>query len=135
VTKQTLEQERAADALSRVAGLNGQSEEFKMCYQTYVERLGVAIVTNGLGQALATERSAAGPSPHTPDEHAHHTLYDNVQRWLCRDGGAYERETDLLEAIVKHDEARYLVAQTEALAWLQWHKKFCRALLPKGSED
>ncbi|MDI9588743.1 MAG: type III-B CRISPR module-associated protein Cmr5 [Acidobacteriota bacterium] len=132
MTKQTLEQQRAADALARTMALNAQSDEFKVRYRAYVDRLGVAIVTNGLGQALATERSGAGPSPDKDDERAHQALYDNVQEWLCRQGGVYESEPDLLQAITKHDEARYLVAQAEALAWLNWHKKFCRAAFPKA---
>jgi CRISPR-associated protein Cmr5 len=43
----------------------------------------------------------------------------------------YSRQKDLLEAITGQDEAHYLRAQAEALAWLEWHKKFCRAWLPK----
>ena len=44
------------------------------------------------------------------------------------------RATYLL-AITEHDEACYLLAQTEALAWLEWHKKCCRAAFPKGEGD
>lgn len=135
MTTQTLEQRRAADALARVTDLNGQSANFKKRYRAYVDRLGPTIVMTGLGQALATERAAAGPNPQGDDEQAHQALYDHVQRWLCRPGGVYAGGQDLLEAITQHDEANYLVAQAEALAWLQWHKKFCRAALPQGSED
>lgn len=134
MTDQTLEQKRAINALSRVKKLNSKSPDFKKRYRAYVEQLGATIVMNGLGQALATERSAAGPDPTKIEEQAHRALYDNVQNWLCRDGGVYAGATDLLEAIMHHDEDRYLAAQAEALAWLQWHKKFCRAELPKGSE-
>ena len=31
---------------------------------------------------------------------------------------------------MSNDEECYLRAQVEALAWLEWHKKFCRAYLP-----
>jgi CRISPR-associated protein Cmr5 len=135
VTTQTLRQQRAADALSKVKKLDGKTPNFKERYRAYVEQLGPAIIMNGLGQALATERSAAGPDPDKVEKQAHKALYDNVQEWLRRDGGVYAGEEDLLEAITQHDEARYLVAQVEVLEWLQWHKKFCRATFPKGKED
>ena len=146
------EQLRAANALARVSELTGEPDGFKKRYRAYVDRLGPTILMNGLGQALATERAAAGPNPgddqtRAHDEldasrlrrlyqkRAHDELYTSLQRWLCRDGGIYPPGQDLLEALMGNDEAHYLHAQAEALAWLEWHKKFCRASLPKGEED
>jgi CRISPR-associated protein Cmr5 len=134
----SIEQQRAAHALAQVgkvgkAAAAGEEELFKRRYQAYVERLGPAIVMNGLGQALATERAAAGEAPSKPDERAHLELYTSVQAWLCRKpGGVYPGAEDLLAAIVEHEESAYLHAQAECLAWLEWHKKFCRAQFPKG---
>ena len=91
---------------------------------------------NGLGQALATERAAAGARPGKDDEWAHKELYDGLQSWLCRqDGGIYPTGTDILQGIMNHEEEFYLRAQTEALAWLDWHKKCCRAAFPKDEEE
>ncbi len=130
------EQQRAADALSRIKGLSNRSDSFKKRYRSYVDRLGPAIVMNGLGQALATEWAAAGPQPQKDDEKAHQELYLGLHRWLCREReGVYPRADDLLEAIMNHDESLYLRAQAEALAWLEWHKKFCRASFPKAQEE
>lgn len=70
----TLEQRRAADGLKRVRELNRQSSAFKNSYRSYVDRLGPSIVMNGLGQALATERAAAGATPTKEDEKAHDEL-------------------------------------------------------------
>ena len=131
----TVEQHRAADALARVSELSNQSDGFKKRYRAYVDRLCPTVVMNGLGQALATELAAAGPQAQNDDERAHRELYVSVQRWLCRnDGGVYPSESDLLQAIMSHDESLYLRAQAEALAWLGWHKKFCRATFPKDKE-
>ena len=128
----TIEQGRAANALKRVNELREQTDEFKRRYRSYVDRLGPAIVMNGLGQALATERAAAGPQPKKKDEQAHHELYTSLNNWLCRqDGGIYPSGKDLLQAIMENDETLYLRAQAEALAWLEWHKKCCRAEFPK----
>ena len=132
----TIEQRRAADALSRVNELGSNSDVFKKRYRAYVDRLCPTIVMNGLGQALATERAAAEAEPKKDDQRAHHELYLSLQRWLCgKDDGVYPSSADLLQAIISNDEALYLHAQAEALAWLKWHKKFCRASFPKSEED
>ncbi len=132
------EQRRAADAMAAVPGKDAR-DELRKKYRAYADRLGPAILMNGLGQALATERAAAGSKPagskpRKPDEQAHELLYKNVQSWLCRDGGVYS-PGDLLAAIVGGSEALYLQAQAEALAWLVWHKKFCRASLPAEERE
>ena len=127
----TSEQIRAENALARVAELSGESDAFRQLYRPYVDRLGPTIMMNGLGQALATERAAASGSGDIG--RAHRTLYDNLQGWLCRrDGNIYPDGGDLLQAIMANDQSKYLLAQAEALAWLEWHKKFCRAELPEG---
>ena len=134
----TIEQQRAANALSRVNELSVRykSEEFRKRYRAYVDRLGPTIVMNGLGQALATEQAAAGSRPESDSERAHDELYRSLQGWLCRkEGGVYPPDSDLLQAIVDKDESGYLHAQAEALAWIEWHKKCCRASFPKGEED
>ena len=132
----TLEQQRAAHALARVGELNKRYRDpgkFRERYRSYVDRLGPSIVMNGLGQALATERAAAGATPENDDEKAHHALYESLSAWLCRnEGGIYRASHDLLQELMEHDESSYLRAQAEALAWLEWHKKCCRAFLPKG---
>jgi CRISPR-associated protein Cmr5 len=131
----TLEQERAANALQCVKGLEDNNKDFKTHYRSYVERLGPAIVMNGLGQALASEVAAAG-GENGPDKLAHQALYNNVSAWLCRsDGGVYLKSKNVLESIVQCDEESYLRAQAEALAWLGWHKKFCRAFLAKAERE
>lgn len=131
-----IEQRRAADALSRVGQLNAKPDEFKKLYRSYVDRMGPTIIMNGLGQALAAECAAAGSKPKKDREQAHRELYVSLQNWLCReDGGVYPPNGDLLQAIMAEDESRYLHAQAEALAWLKWHKKFCRAKFPKSEES
>ena len=132
----TLEQQRANNALSRVRELDAeQQDKFKKLYRSYVDRLGPTIVMNGLGQALAAEYAASGENPSTDIELAHRKLYISLEMWLCRDGGVYSTNQKLLDAITKNDESLYLRAQVEALAWLVWHKKFCRAFFPKSEED
>jgi len=130
----SLEQRRAANALARIRHLENGSEKFRGRYRAYVDRMAPSIVMNGLGQALATELAAAGEKA-TDDAKAHQELYNSIQEWLCDSTeGVYRGEKDLLEAITRESEERYLIAQAEALAWLEWHKKFCRAFFPKSEE-
>jgi CRISPR-associated protein Cmr5 len=131
-----LDQLRAADALRAVRAVRDLpgGDDFRSSYRAYADRLGPAIVMNGLGQALATERAAAGPAAdrESPDRQAHAALYENVSQWLCRAGdGVFHGEPDLLAALMAGDQAGYLRAQAEVLAWLTWHKKFCHAELPR----
>ena len=121
--RRTIEQERAEDALARVKELvnRGDNSADLGKYRSYVDRLGPAILMNGLGQALATERASSGEE--------HEIVYNNVSTWLCGAKGVYRGSTDLLTSIMENGEENYLLAQAEALAWLRWHKKFCRAFL------
>jgi len=131
----TLEQRRARSALAQVTQLEQRSADFKKLYRAYVDRLGPAIVMNGLGQALAAELAAAGPQPDSDRERAHRALYDSLNHWLCQEERGeriFPNGDDLLRAITANRESCYLHAQAEALAWLEWHKKFCRASFPKG---
>lgn len=128
----TLEQIRAADALEKVNELRVYDEDWKDKYASYVSSLSPTILTNGLGQAAATLLSAGekgGP---------HRVLYDHLEGWLCRnDNTAPYRNFDagLMKAITDHDREDYMKAQAEALAWLQWLKKFAAAYLKKLESD
>ncbi len=131
----TLAQRRAAHAHKRVGEIENtfNRQDARRLYRTYVDRLGPAIVMNGLGQALATERATAGNGNDSKD--AHTAIYDSLNSWLCSEDGVYPPDNDLLCAITEHDQSHYLRAQVEALAWLEWHKKFCRAAFPDSEGD
>lgn len=126
--------------------------------RAYVENLPTTIVMNGLGQAMATELAAArlgeensstgnrdlselikslkGPAggKRDSDDRAHELLFCIVQDWL-RMGRVYSDDLDLMEAIVTGNQREYVRAQAEALAYLEWLKKFSQAFLRKGGKD
>lgn len=122
------ERRRAQDALDKALAVKG--EPFQATYRSYADRLGPAIITNGLGQALATELAAAGDGKGNGDKAAHRKLAEHVAAWL-RTAGIY-LDDDVMAALVAGDQARYLRAQAEVLAWLAWHKKFCHASLTEA---
>ncbi len=107
-------------------------------YRSYATRLGPAILTSGLGQALATE-FAAGYEPGMPESNPHRRLFDNVTSWLIGDDGPYTGteggDSAIFDEIMDSDQRLYRMAQAEALAWLEWHVKFCRAFFPRRSGE
>jgi len=56
-----------------------------------------------------------------------------LQNWLCRDSkeAPYNRTGELMKAITAGDRHSYILAQAEALKWLEWHKKLAVAYLKK----
>jgi CRISPR-associated protein Cmr5 len=124
----TLEHLRAQHALKAVRDL--EKEPWASRYRSYVDRLGPAILRNGLGQALAGELAAAKGDGGEREGEAHLRLYKNLETWLCGKDRPYPAPP-LLDALIAGEEADYLRAHAEALAWLEWHKRFCRAFLKK----
>ena len=114
----SLEQRRAAHALE--AARAAADRDDRVDYRAYAARLGPTILTSGLGQALAMELAGGG---------AHQQLFHHVAAWLTGDDGPYQGAEDLMRAIVDGEHATYRRAQVEALQWLSWHVKFCRALI------
>ena len=87
----------------------------------------------GLGQALAFFLTKKKKKPEDKDT-AHETIYYMVGAWLCdasSKGRIFSEDADVLTSITQSDMAHYMAAQNEALALLQWLKKFAVALLPK----
>lgn len=121
---QTLGQQRAAHALEAIKKL--EKEKNYGNFGSYVQRLPATIVMNGLGQAMAGELAAARNGTND-DERAHKILFKLVESWLQK-SNAYPK-IDLMTAIVRGGQEDYVRAQAEALAYLDWLKKFSQAYL------
>ena len=123
----TIEQRRAAHALAQVQSIANREYGH---YVSYVSRLPATIVMNGLGQALTMLLAAAGRKE-DPTNDPHRWLYDHVASWLS--GHVPELQGDstdhVIRALMEHDQAVYVRAQGEAMAYLQWLKQFARAYL------
>lgn len=137
MSEQTLAQRRAAYALNNIKEL-----EDTKCgkYLSYVKSLPATILMNDLGQAAATLLASAkfGKEDKRTDDHrAYETLYKHLSSWLCRDDpdAPYPdpKDEDLMDAITNHNQDEYRCAQAEALAYLEWLKKFAVAFLKDGS--
>ena len=110
---QTFEQKRAAHALTEVNALKDYGH-----FKSYVSALPASIVMNGLGQAMAFELSQN-------NDPGHKKLYDIMEDWLCNN--VFTDKTDLMKAITENGQKEYIMAQAEALSYLDWLKKFSRA--------
>ena len=123
----SMDQERAEFALKKIqAILGGADPILKAEIRRYLNNLPALIRMNGLGQALAFFRMKGEGT-------AHDAIYRMVGTWLCdasSKGRIFSESADVLTSITQSDMAHYMAAQNEALALLQWLKKFAVALLP-----
>lgn len=124
---QTMEQQRAEFALKAVEGYAQLDKTRQTELRRYLIQIPALIHMNGLGQALAFYRMKGKDS-------SHEMIYQMLGQWLCQEraGRVFDgQEEDLLRAITSADMFRYMAAQNEALALLEWLKKFATALLHK----
>ena len=125
----SMDQERAEFALKKIqAILGGADQTHKAEVRRYLNNLPALIRMNGLGQALAFFRMKGEGS-------SHWHIYCMVGTWLCAansKGRIFTEHADVLTAITCSDVQHYMAAQNEALALLEWLKKFAVALLPSG---
>ncbi len=123
---QTLQQQRAKDALTQVKSWIALNEGSKL--KARCSELPFMIHANGLGQAAAFFKSKG-----------HKDGYDYVflalQSWLTRPDtkkngkGPLAGQSDLMQAIVETDLHGYRLAQAEAIQYMDWVKKFASAYL------
>lgn len=115
---QTLQQQRAKFALDQIRARAHLSKMKKEEFAGYTRGLPAMILMNGLGQAAAFYRSKG---------ETHGDLYELISEWLRRPGQPYHDKKDLLDGITQGDMHAYRIAQAEALALLDWVKKFANA--------
>jgi CRISPR-associated protein Cmr5 len=128
----SMDQERAEFALRKIQDLVGGPDTVQFEVRRHVTGLPALIRMNGLGQALAFYRMQGAGS-------THELIYRIVGDWLCSPaskGRVFEAgDGDALAAITRSDIHAYMAAQNEALALLEWLKKFALALLKKEEKS
>ncbi len=123
----TLEQERAQHAWSCVQEV--KDKPFAHEYRAVAVKVPSLIVTNGLGQTLAFLK-AKGKGEQGNE---HEILYRHLADWV---GSKVHADGDLLNWLANEATSQqYRLATMEALALLQWLKRFAEAELPKGREE
>jgi CRISPR-associated protein Cmr5 len=140
---------RARHALAAVSALEERPPTGGIGnYVNYVKALPANILRSGLGQAMAMEKAQSKGDGQEARGHA--WVYRHMQEWLLKGWAStpYARFRDdtigadpkddppkLLKAIVNGSQADYVRAQAEALAYLEWLKKFAVAFLEKPDSE
>jgi CRISPR-associated protein Cmr5 len=128
-----MQQIQAMEAL--IAGTGEQERKRRLGnYVSYVEALPANILRSGLGQAMAMEKAGA------KNDAGHAHLYNHIDSWLTADraNAPYrDKPGQLLREIGSNGQDPYVRAQAEALAYLEWLKKFAVAFLKEeeGSQQ
>ncbi|NRT58053.1 type III-B CRISPR module-associated protein Cmr5 [Sphaerotilus uruguayifluvii] len=117
---QTLQQQRAAHALGQVKSWVPLNDGKKLKSRT--SELPFMIHANGLGQAAAFFRSKGNKDGYA-------VVFAGLQSWLVSAGRPFAGKTDLMQAIVDADLYTYRCAQAEAMAYMDWVRKFASAYL------
>ena len=127
----TPEQERARFALQHIQALRDEWQEKlkeQKEFNSYASAMPFMIRANGLGQTAAFYRRKG-------TDHVYFRLYALLGAWLSQPQRPFEGKPDLLEAITQCDQETYLVAQIEALLFLDWVKKLASAFLAREQEQ
>jgi CRISPR-associated protein Cmr5 len=122
--QKTLEQKRAKQAWDDVRSVKEKSYEFQSDYATIALRASSLIQSSGLGQTLAFLKAKGKGQK----ENAHEVLFKHLSGWVT---GQFGWSKDLLREILERDSADYRRATAEALAYLNWHKRFVEAYLER----
>lgn len=117
----TLGQKRAEFALDRVIGL---PHSLKKDFKSFSAGAPATILQNGFGQTLAFWLSK--------NDAKHAALFEMIREWLVKNsfiqvptGG----NVDFIKALSHTNQREYLTAQKEALALLEWVKRYANAEL------
>ncbi len=117
----SLSQQRSEFALSR---LLDQSKNINKEYKNFVAGIPAMIIQNGFGQTMAF-LLAKGESKHL-------LTFDMIKDWLVKNNLVQPENpnrTSLMLAISRMDQQTYLAVQEEALALLEWVKRYANALV------
>ncbi|HBT96740.1 MAG TPA: type III-B CRISPR module-associated protein Cmr5 [Desulfobulbaceae bacterium] len=122
---QTKEQQRAAFALECVERVFCNSMDKDTA--NFVVGVPTMILTNGLGQTLAFLLSKQKPG----EDNKHTKTFKTIKAWLERQGidklNPDDENLVFLKKFADLKQRNYLRAQQEALAMLQWLKRYVRA--------
>ena len=130
--QQTIEQKRAAKAWQCIEEVQQKKDELiKKKYGSLARKLPSLIQVNGLGQTLAFiyAKARSQESNRGAEARASGMIFSQVSDWVKGELNVAD-SGDLLEVLVKRDSRFYRRATAEALAFLNWLRRFAEAELP-----
>lgn len=116
-------QQRAEAAWKAVSEVKNQSQEDQKKHAALARRLPALIRSSGLGQTLAFLRAKKGKE--------HDWIRNHLSAWVLSQLPQKSSHGDLLDWILQKetDQRSYRYATQEALAYLQWLKRFAESEL------
>lgn len=126
---QTMQQRRAGHALKAVkATLEAEPDaDFRKAFKAYINEMPAMIHMSGFGQAAAFYRSKGNGGD--AKARARKKVYDMLSEWLCKEQQHYSGKSELLDGIIEKDMETYRLAQAEAMAYMDWAKKFASTFI------
>jgi len=132
---QTISQQRGQHALTQIQAYiknHAAQHEKQKELLSYINSMGPMILMSGFGQTCAFYRSNK--------KEEHQSALGMLADWLESGDRIYAHggKERLMEKIVAGNASDYQLAQAEALAYLDWLKKFAKAFLEvkaEGKED
>jgi CRISPR-associated protein Cmr5 len=112
-----LERDRAKEAYKYVTEANN-NEKIKDDYKSYVKKIPMMILNNGLGATFAFIYSKK------KEGNAYELIYNQITKWLKAD-------KDLVEWIINQDSQEYRATTNEVLALFNWLKRFADGMIEK----
>lgn len=130
----TLAQQRAAFALDQLQKLNLKQDDMSS-FAKLLAGLPATVLLNGFGQTLAyllaksaDKEGEAKTKRKGRDYRDYQDAFRLITGWLRRQNLlTKENEGEILHELAALDQPRYLQAQEEALALLEWAKRFAAA--------
>lgn len=132
--RQTTEQRRAAKAWQEVEQAGKTLKQKQGEYKSLVRSIVADILNHGLGQVLAFLRAKGYENGREKQNDPHALLYKHLNDWVCNEMGW--NNADLLRKLTKEEAttAHYRRATVEAMAYLEWLKRFAEAELEGGAQ-
>ncbi len=131
MSRPNLAQMRAKHALEKIkAYKTANAPDAQKRFNAYVSSLGPMILMNGLGQACAFYLANKKTE--------HRDVLKILDDWLKTEGRplhAMSTKGHIVERIVNVDADVYRLARVEALAYLDWLKKFAKAFLASEADQ
>lgn len=120
----TLAQDRSAFALKSVKDLRGDRDKFAK----FVSGMPAMILQNGLGQAMSFMLAKGTKDGRFQPADRHIEAFDMIAEWLKkREILASTEKERVVASLSQMNQSGYLQAQNEALALLEWVKRYANA--------
>ena len=118
-----LEKKRAIFAYKCVEKAN-QDNGIKKEYKSYVKKIPMMILNNGLGATFAFIYSKK------KEGNAYELIYQQTNEWLKK-----ENKQDLVQWIIEQESQEYRATTNEVLALFNWLKRFADGMIEDKSDD